>query len=106
MTSQVSKNQATNYVKSDFKIKQDSTILDRNISRLNDDIINMIKNNAGIDDSYMSSIYRPKEDLAMLLFKQQRTSQSVYTVNLLTLKPTSGSQNKTLLSDEIINKFN
>lgn len=94
-----------NYVKSQFDIDRDTVVLDKNISLLNDDIINMIKTNAGIDDSYTSSVYRPKGDLGMLLFKKQRTSPSVYTVNLVTLKPTSGSQNKTLLSNDIINKF-
>jgi len=105
MTSQFSKNQPTSYVKPEYKIKEDTKILDKNIALLNNDIIDMIKVNANIG-SYESSVFRPKSDLGMLLFKESRTSPSVYTLNLVTLKPTAGSQNKTLLTDEIISKFN
>jgi len=70
------------------------------ISKLSNDIIQRIGSNAGIP--YSGSIFRPKTDLAMLLFKPEKNMPSEYTINLNTLKPTMNSINKTPLSNDII----
>lgn len=99
MTSDLSK---TPFVKTAQQMNKDVGILDKRISLLTDELITMIKNNATISADYEASIFRPKNDLGMLLFKKCRKSPSEYTINLLTLKPTMNSIIKTLLSDDII----
>ena len=94
-----------NFEKSIQQITIDSAILDKRIALLNEEVIFEIKNNAGLDSTYQYSLFRPKQDLGMLLFKKARKGISGYTVNLVTLRPTANSPNKTLLSDEIIDKF-
>ncbi len=88
------------YVKSDQKINADSKIIDARIDILNKnpDIITLIKNDLKID--YDASIYRPRADLGMLLFKETLKSPSQYTLNLLTLKPTANSPRKDIINLE------
>lgn len=94
------------YIKSDERIKSDIILIDKRIAMLNEEIVNKIRDDAGFDSSYSYSLFRPKPDLAMLLFKQLRKSPSEYTINLLTLKPTINSKVKNDLSKEIVNYFN
>jgi len=106
MTSTYTLNTTSSYSpKSPAQTLIDINSIDKHISKLNDDVINRIKENANIDNSYESSIFRPKPDLAMLLFKKDRKSQSIYTLNLLTLKPTINSSNKTELSEILKSEF-
>lgn len=99
MTSDLSK---TPFIKTAQQMNKDVGILDKRISLLTDELITMIKNNATISADYEASIFRPKNDLGMLLFKKGRKSPSEYTINLLTLKPTMNSIIKIGLSDDII----
>lgn len=82
-----------------------SKILDERVKLCRDCIISNIRANANIPESYEASVFRPKPDLAMLLFKKDRKSVSEYTLNLYTLKPTANSINKTLLADELKTPF-
>lgn len=82
----------------------DVGLIDFHILKITPAIINMIKKECNLEGCEYS-IFRPKKDLAMLLFKETCKSSSIYTLNLLTLKPTANSPNKTLLSSDIIAMF-
>lgn len=95
----------TSFIKTVNQLKSDTDLLDKRIALLDNELINKIREHINFDESYETSIFRPKFDLAMLLFKKSRKSPSDYTLNLLTLKPTINSINKTLLSDDIISQL-
>lgn len=77
------------YVKTAYQIKEQTDIINRNISRLTPVLIERIRSNAGLDNTFESSVFRPESDMAMLLFKKDRKSH--YTINLFSLRPTSNS---------------
>jgi hypothetical protein len=83
--------------KSKEHIASDAKIIDSRIATINNtpSIITHIKEALNI--SCDASIFRPRADLGMLLFKPDAKSASVYTLNLLTLKPTSGSPIKEVI---------
>ena len=92
--------------KSEEVMKQQSDIINRNISRLTPDVIKKIRDNAGLNDLYQSSVFRPAGDIGLLLFKKERKSPSEYTINILTLRPTMNSLNKTALPTEVMDVIN
>lgn len=90
------------YIKTPYQIHNDTKLLDSRILKLSDSVIESIRDNAGISSEYTGSIFRPTEDFAMLLFKKSKKSPSEYTINLLTLKPTANSPNKTIVPKNIL----
>lgn len=103
------------FVKSETQTKYDIDLLNKRIHLLTKDMIEEIKSNADVSPDCLPSIFRPDPDFAMLLFKVPKSKldakhptgfpsenpKSVYTINLLTLKPTANSVNKTPIPEHI-----
>jgi hypothetical protein len=92
-------NYSNKFEKTEYQIKIETDTINRNISRLTPVIIDTIRREAGLDETYVPEVFRPNINHAMLLFKKDKTSK--YTINLRTLNPTSNSSIKYMLSDDI-----
>jgi hypothetical protein len=93
------------YVKSQERINEDIAIIDKRIAiiKSHPEIANYIREKIGT--KYLYSIFRPKPDLALMLFKTDTdVGPSQYSLNILTLKPTVNSPIKTFIPD-LITKF-
>jgi hypothetical protein len=84
------------YEKSPNKIISDAHILDFRIAKITPELIARIQ--SAIGSNFPHSVFRPRSDLAMLLFKETNKSPSIYTLNLLTLRPTANSPNKVIIN--------
>jgi HSP90 family molecular chaperone len=69
-------------------------------------IINEIGKNAKIDMTKYKGFISEFNNMTFLRFSIHEKQSSIYTINLKTLKPTSNSEIKVLLSNEIIKKLN
>jgi hypothetical protein len=87
--------------KTEAQIKYDTDIINKHISRLTGDMVLKIKQDANISETATASIFRPKIDLAMLIFKE-KNGNSLYTINLRTMKTTSNSPCKCMIDRSII----
>jgi len=94
----------TLFEKTPYQIRNDTDIVNKNIAKLTPDIIDQIRKNADLSLDYTSSLFRPRPDQCMLLFRLNK-DPSYYTINMLTLKPTFNSFIKTPLSSLIIDLF-
>lgn len=89
------------FEKTEYQIKIETDTINRNISKLTTAVIDRIRREAGLDESYVPEVFRPSINHAMLLFKKDKISQ--YTINLRTLNPTVNSPIKYMLSNDIKN---
>ena len=94
-----------NYIKSQERINEDIAIIDKRIEiiKSSPNFANYVREKLGTNYPY--SIFRPKSDLAMMLFKADTAlGPSQYSLNILTLKPTVNSPIQTFIPD-LITKF-
>ena len=94
----------TSYKKTAYQLKVDTDTINKHVSLLTPDVIDQIRKNADLSLEYTSSLFRPRPDQCMLLFRKDK-DPSYYTINMLTLKPTFNSFIKTPLSSLIIDLF-
>ena len=94
----------TSYKKTAYQLKVDTDTINKHVSLLTPDVIDQIRKNADLSLEYTSSLFRPRPDQCMLLFRKNK-DPSYYTINMLTLKPTFNSFIKTPLSSLIIDLF-
>ena len=99
----------TSYKKTAYQLKVDTDTINKHVSLLTPALIEKIKGLIGAFPNHSSSLFRPEADQCLLLFRPKENGSfigpSIYTINMLTLKPTANSQFKEPLTEEILFEF-
>ena len=106
------------YKKTAYQLKVDTDTINKHVSLLTPALIEKIKGliERNVSETHSqnfpnhsSSLFRPEADQCLLLFRPKEngsfTGPSIYTINMLTLKPTANSSFKEPLTEEILFEF-